>query len=121
MRKVLVLAGLLVSLNASAGSITAPLAKVLAHAPDEEAGYKYIGSKASLKFVDASLGDVIQQFSKSYEFEAVVDKEVAARKVTLEVANMPWDAALYTMLSQAGVKAKLEGGKLHFFAADAKK
>ena len=101
---------------AANSSMQEKLLKSLSHSPEEEAGYAYFGTKATLKFQDMKFGDAVKEMARIFGFDAVVDKEIQDHKVSIEVQNMPWDAALFSLMAQAQGKCLLEGKKLRFSA-----
>ena len=58
---------------------------------------KYVGRKISLDFQDAEISDIIRLIAEVSTLNIVVGEEVDG-KMTLKLANVPWDQALDTIL-----------------------
>jgi type IV pilus assembly protein PilQ len=58
---------------------------------------KYVGRKISLDFQDAEISDIIRLIAEVSTLNIVLGEEVKG-KMTLKLANVPWDQALETIL-----------------------
>jgi type IV pilus assembly protein PilQ len=69
---------------------------------------KYVGERIDLSLRDADLVEVLRSFAKLGKFNLVVDPAVQG-KVTVELEDVPWDAAMAVILRTHGLAAEVDG------------
>lgn len=69
---------------------------------------RWVGEKIDVSLRDADLVEVLRSFAKIGRFNLVLDSAVKGR-VTVELRDVPWDAALMVILRTHGLAAEIDG------------
>jgi type II secretory pathway component GspD/PulD (secretin) len=69
---------------------------------------RWKGERIDLSLRDADLVEVLRSFAKLGRFNLVLDPAVKGR-VTVELRDVPWDAALAVILRTHGLAAEVDG------------
>ena len=69
---------------------------------------RWSGEKIDVSLRDADLVEVLRSFAKIGRFHLVLDPAVRG-KVTVELRDVPWDAALVVILRTHGLAAEIDG------------
>ncbi len=73
---------------------------------------RFTGEPISLSLQNADIRNLLNTFSKLTGAEIVVAPEVQG-KVSIDVADMPWDEAFDQVVTSAGARYHVEGGKIY--------
>lgn len=96
------------------GAVTAATASTPTEAPRSEIVVRpqerprRVGERIDLSLRDADLVEVLRSFAKLGGFNLVIHPAVKG-KVTVELRDVPWDAALVTILRSHGLAAEVDG------------
>jgi len=69
----------------------------------------YDGEPISLQLKNAELEDVLRTFGELTGFNFAVDPDVSSKQITVDWADVPWDAAFETILRQNRLTYSVEG------------
>src|SRR5205823_2097799 len=72
---------------------------------------RFTGEPISISLKDAEIRDVLKTFAALTGVDIAVAPEVQGR-VTISVADMPWDEALDQAINQVGAHYHVAGGKI---------